>query len=410
MAHAIADQSTLLAPRNTALPAGKGRVIALALIALGAVAIALAIVGALFTGGEVMRHIALASYHAGFLFTLGSTIFVMILHQVNAGWSSTIRRQLENVMSLNWLCLILFIPIAILAPMLFHWMHTEAVQGDVIYQAKAAYLNKPFFYARAVIYFALWTIFTQRLYRLSIGQDTDGDRHRSFKARRMSSYGLIVMALTTAFAAFDWIMSLDYHWFSTMFGVYFFAGFAGAALSLCALLLIMLRRTGALAGLVTQEHLHDLGKLMFGFVVFWAYIGFSQYFLIWYANIPEETGWFFRRRSEAWYDWSVALAAGRFVVPFIILMPRPWRRSPRVLIFITLWILAFHVIDLFWVVRPEIYGPDDAAVTPGWIDAVGVAGPLGLYLGLLVRRIVSAPLIPLKDPRLPEALRHENYV
>lgn len=413
MGHAVADRSKLLAPANTSLAAGSGRLLAAGLIAAGVAAVVVTALSAVF-GDSTAKKVAIAAYHIGFLYTLGLTlgsmIFVMILHQVNAGWSATVRRPLENTMSLTPVCLAFFLPIAVLAPSLFHWMDPHYTAGDVIYQAKQAYLNKPFFYTRAAVYFSLWLIFSQRLYRLSRAQDADGDRMRTARARRMSSYGLLVMALTTAFAGFDWLMGLDYHWFSTMFGVYFFAGFIGATLSLCTLMLIALRRAGTLDGLVTAEHLHDLGKLMFGFVVFWAYIGFSQYFLIWYGNIPEETMFFQIRRTELWMPVSIALIVGRFVVPFIVLMPRPWRRSPMVLTGVGLWILAFHALDLFWVVRPTVLDPTGGEVAPGWLDVVGIAGPVLIFLGLLVMRTARTPLVPLRDPRMGEAIEHKNYV
>ena len=410
MADAIAVRTKLLTPANTSLPTGSARTLSIVLLAAGALAVALTVLGAAL-GDETSKKVAVASYHVGFLFvlglTLGSTFLVMILHQVNAGWTATVRRQLENVMSLTPVCLALFIPIAIMAPTLFHWMDPQHTAGDALYEAKQAYLNRPFFYMRAVVYFALWIGLTQRLYRLSVVQDTDGDRWRTAKARRLSSYGLLIMAFTTAFAGFDWMMSLDYHWFSTMFGVYFFAGFTSAAISLCALLLVILRRAGKLDGLVTHEHLHDVGKLMFVFVVFWAYIAFSQYFIIWYGNIPEETMWFQVRRTDLWMPYSIALAFGRFIIPFVILIPRPWRRSPRILAVVAVWLLAFHALDMFWVVRPTV---EDGAVGFGWLDFAAIAGPICLFFGILARRIASHPLIPMNDPRLDEAVEHKNYV
>ncbi len=413
MSHAVADKSKLLAAGNVAFPVGAGRMVSLSFLAVGVIAIALTALGA-FLGDATDRRIALAAYHVGFLATLGMTLgsifFVMIFHQTNAGWTGTVRRQLENVMSLVPVCLLLFIPVLIFGRFLFTWMDPAVTQGDMVYQAKSAYLNTPFFYARVVVYFTVWLIFSQRLYRLSIGQDTDGDKMRSFAARKMSSYGLPLMAFTSAFAAFDWIMSLDYHWFSTMFGVYFFAGFMGASIALCALTLIILRRAGVLDGLVTNEHLHDLGKLIFVFVVFWAYIGFSQYFLIWYANIPEETMWFQVRRTNGWMPYSTALVYGRFIIPFIILIPRPWRRSRRVLSLIAVWMIVFNIFDMFWMVRPTVTGVEGAAITITWLDVVGALGPVCIFFGLYVRRIMSNRLIPINDPRLDEAISHKNYI
>jgi len=413
MTHAITNPAKLFSSSNTSLKAGTARRVSTLFFVVGAVALALTILGAL-QGDQTTKSVALAGWQAGFMavlgLTLGSTFLVMIFHQVNAGWTAALRRQPENVMSMIPVCIVLFLPTAILAPWIFHWMNPDQVAGDTLYQAKSAFLNRPFFYARAVVYFSLWLLFTQRIYRLSIGQDTDGDPRRSFKARRMSSYGLVVMAFTSAFAGFDWLMSLDYHWFSTMFGVYFFAGFIGAAVSLCALIVILLRRTGALDGIITNEHIHDLGKLMFGFVVFWAYIGFSQYFLIWYGNIPEETMWFQIRRTDHWMPYSIALAFGRFIVPFVILMPRPWRRSSLVIGVMAVWLIAFNIVDMYWIVRPTVEAVDGGEVGFMWLDVAAVLAPVCLFFGLLVRRIASNPLAPMHDPRMDEGVEHKNYV
>lgn len=422
--HHSKDPARLLGRDNTSLPKGAGNLLSLALMGAGAICIAITLVFYATTSDKLGARQALASYHVGFLsclaMSLGGLVFVMILHQVNAGWSALIRRQAENLMSMLVPCGLLFVPVLALSVVdvpLWKWMDPNYVAGDVLFEVKKAYfttgltgIHNDFFIFRAFLYFAIWIWLARSLFAFSRRQDETGDKWLTARARRRSSYGLLLFAFTTAFAAFDWAMSLDYHWFSTMFGVYYFAGAMGSGLALTTLILIMLRRAGRLQGLVHEEHFHDLGKLIFGFSVFWAYIAFSQYFLIWYANIPEETGWFYRRRNETWYDLSIVLAVGRFIVPFIILMPRPWRRSPRVLTLMTLWIIAFQVIDMFWVIRPEIYHSDYTAVTFNWLDITGVFGPLGLYFGLLIRRIAASPLVPLKDPRLPESLQHQNYV
>ncbi|MFG0256746.1 MAG: quinol:cytochrome C oxidoreductase [Phycisphaerales bacterium JB043] len=419
MSQVAAQPSSLLSGRSVTLGQGVGNSLSLGLIGVGGIGL---IVAALlgFTGSKDVAMIVLASYHVGVLFCVGMALgcmgIVMILHQVNAGWSALVRRQVENTMSMLFpVCALLFLPILIstfVAPgKLWHWMDADYVAGDLIYAHKQPFLNVGFFTIRTIAYFVIWGFLAWKLYGYSRIQDSTADKWLTAKARRMSSYGLLLFAVTTAFAGFDWIMSLDYHWFSTMFGVYFFAGNFGAALAVTILIMLALRRQEDFRSLVTQEHLHDLGKLLFGFCVFWAYIGFSQYFLIWYANIPEETSWFLARRTDTWYIYSILLAVCRFVIPFVVLMPRPFRRSPRVLAIAGVWILVCHALDLFWMVRPEFTSYETGAdIGLSWQDVVAFVGPVALFAGLLVRKIISGPLVPTNDPRLAESLHHKNTI
>ena len=363
--------------------------------------------------------LAMLSYHIGFLasiaFVIGSLAFVMCLHQTGAGWAAVIRRQFENLMSLAPVGALLFLPTLVLCytkpGLLWKWMDPAYVAGDVIYAKKAAYLNLPFFTARAIIFFLVWGTLALVLRTLSLRQDTDGDRWKTRTMRKVSAPGLLLFALATAFAGFDWGMGLDFHFFSTMWGVYFFAQSMLATLALGTLTLIALRSAGRLKGLVRDEHFHDLGKLLFGFTVFWAYISFSQYFLIWYANIPEETSYLLVRRQGEWLSVSTALAVGKFAIPFLVLLPRPNRRSMVVLPLICVWILGMHVLDLFWVVKPELVkGPDapGPALTP--VVIAGILSPLAVFFGAFLWRIGSAPLVPMQDPRLPISLNHRNTI
>lgn len=418
MTQISADKSRLLERDNTAFPEGSGRMLSAVLMAVGAIATLVTLFFIFFSPDDkpLIGRQALASYHIGFLFTLGislgAMVFVMILHQTNAGWSALVRRQVEHLMKIIWLPALLSLPVLLsvfIAPgKLWKWMDPSYVAGDVVYEKKEAYLNVPFFVIRFVFYFAIWLWLSAKLYGYSRRQDETGDKWLSAKARRMSSYGLLLFAITSAFAGIDWLMTLDYHWFSTMFGVYFFAGNIAAALGVVVLVLLALRRAGRLQGLVTVEHFHDLAKLMFGFTVFWAYIGFSQYFLIWYGNIPEETAWFVRRREDGWMAYSIWLVIGRFIAPFLILMPRPCRRNLRIVGVMAALMVFMHIFDLFWMVRPQVYG--EQAIHFNLLDAVAISGPALLFFGLLVRQIVSAPLAPLKDPRLDESIEHKNYV
>ncbi len=363
--------------------------------------------------------VAMLSYHTGFLasiaFFIGALGFVMILHQTAAGWSAVIRRQFENLMSLAPVGALLFLPTLVLCytkpGLLWKWMDPAHVAGDVIFQKKQAFLNLPFFTVRALAFFAVWAGFAFALRSLSLRQDADGDRWKTRTMRKISAPGLLLFALATAFAGFDWGMALDFHFFSTMWGVYFFAQSMLATLALGTLTLIVLRSAGRLEGLVRDEHFHDLGKLLFGFTIFWAYISFSQYFLIWYANIPEETSFMMARREHGWLSLSSALVVGKFVIPFLALLPRPNRRSMAVLPLVCVWILGMHLLDLFWVVQPELTkGPDAPGPSLTPVVIAGILSPLCVMLGAFLWRIASVPLVPLQDPRLPQSLTHRNSI
>jgi hypothetical protein len=213
--------------------------------------------------------------------------------------------------------------------------------------------------------------------------------------------------LSTTFAAFDWVMSLDPHWYSTIFGVYFFAGCALSSLATLSLITIQLQSRGLLSRVSTVEHQHDIGKLLFGFVVFWAYIAFSQFLLIWYANIPEETVWYKHRFEGSWGSVSWLLLFGHFVIPFLWLLSRTAKRIRVVLGAGAAWLLFMHYVDLYWLVMPTMEELHHGA-HPSWIDLAGLLGPVGVGLAVVAARASGSTLYPVKDPRLAEALRVEN--
>ena len=420
-AHAV-DISKVLSRDNVYLPEGTGKAVSGGLVGLGIGLIALTFVAGL-AGDKTTAKVAMHAYHAGFLAALGIPLsalgFVMILHAVNAGWSATVRRQFENLMSLLPFTAALFAGSVVMqlvysqvkGAYLWDWMDASYVQGDLLYAHKQAFLNQPFFFVRAAVYFIVWVSLAFALWQRSTMQDEDGDKWHTAKARGLSAPGLLLFAFTTAFAGFDWAMTLDFHWFSTMFGVYFFAANTVACIATVTLIMILLRSFGRLHVAFTDEHLHDLSKLLFAFTVFWAYISFSQYFLIWYANIPEETAWMMRRKEGPWEWLSWLLPIGHFIVPFLFLLPRPIRRTRGLIALACVWILVMHLFDLYWVIRPEVKGAEvGTLVGPTWIDPLGVLGPFLILVGLIVRKVGSGPLIPLKDPRLPEAFKHKNYV
>lgn len=336
---------------------------------------------------------------------LGGLFFVLIQYVTRAGWSVLVRRIAENVAGT--------IPVFILPGVILfgfglhtlyhHWSGPEAAH-DPILAGKAGYLNDKFFLARTIFYFVVWTLIARRFRNQSLRQDESGDPEITRGLQILSGPSILVFAITMTFAGIDWIMTLDPHWFSTIFGVYFFAGSMVSFLSFLALASMALS-AGPLKGFVNTEHFHDIGKLLFGFTVFWTYIGFSQYFLIWYANIPEETFWFGKRWVGSWKSVSVILGVGHFVIPFFFLMARTIKRTPVTLAAGALWMLLMHFVDIYWLVMPNLR-VESADFQLADLAALLAIGGLSIAaFGWLMNR---APAAPVKDPRLPESLRFEN--
>ena len=354
------------------------------------------------------------SYLVGWTFclslALGALFFVTIKHVTKAYWVVTVRRIPEVLLWSFPLLIILFIPVLFGIHDLYHWSHEGIADPtsedyDEILAGKVAYLNMPFFLIRMVIYFAVWTYISYRLYTLSIRQDVDPDREIPVMQRRVSAWGLPLIAVTTAFASFDLLMSLDAHWFSTIFGVYFFGGAFLSAFCFTAFVALLLQRSGMLGNVVTAEHYHDLGKLMFGFVVFWAYIAFSQYMLYWYGNIPEETIWFRHRLEHGWELHSLMLMVMHFILPFLILLPQAVKRSTTLLSVMAVWLLIMQWYDFHWLSMPALH-PDHAGFH--WLDFTCWLGLFGVFFGAFIWRLSRHPLVPQHDPLLGKSLRFEN--
>jgi hypothetical protein len=336
---------------------------------------------------------------------LGAMFFVLTHYVTKASWSVVVRRIGENLMLPLPLMFLLFVPIWLGRQRVFHWLEPGAAEHDALLRAKAWWLTDGFWSARWLVYFAVWTLLVAWLCRRSRAQDRGADPRVTRRLIQLSAPALILFALSTTGAAIDWIMSLDPHWYSTMFGVYYFAGaFVGFA-AVMAIVTVVLRGGGVLGGAVTVEHLHDLGKLLFAFTVFWAYIAFSQYFLIWYGNIPEETVFYLHRSQGGWKTLSALLAAGHFVVPFFFLMSYKVKRSPALLVTGATWMAAMHYLDIYWLIMPVLHEHD---VHFHALDVAAFAGIGGLWLALAGWAMTRGPLVPLGDPRLERSLSFEN--
>ena len=347
------------------------------------------------------------SYLVSFAFwlsiSLGALCFVAIQHLTRASWSVVVRRLAELLAANLPLLALLSLPVFLNLARVYPWAGEAA--GSPLLAHKAGYLSPAFFGIRWAAYFAIWSGLALWFWRRSLAQDASGDPRLTVRLETRSGPALVVFALTVTLAAFDLLMSLDPTWFSTIFGVYFFAGGFVAFYALMTVLTMGLQRSGRLARVVTVEHFHDYGKLMFAFVFFWAYIAFSQYMLIWYANIPEETAWFLRRQQNGWAAVALVLLFGHFLLPFLGLISRYAKRNRLLLAFWAVWILLMHWCDLYWVVMPE-FSPQGLPFHA--LDAACLVGLGGLYLAGLARLAGSRSLVPARDPRLDDALRFEN--
>lgn len=373
------------------------------LIALGTgiVFTALTVVGAF-----IDAHTFFASWLTSFAFwttiTLGALFFVMLQHATAAVWSVVTRRAAEALALTLPVLLLCFVPLLFGLHDLFHWTHAEEVASDRLLAWKEPYLNSTFFIARGLLYFAVWIGLAWVLHRRSLRQDEDGDVRHTYALRKISAVGIFLFAFTVTFAAVDWLMSLNPHWYSTIFGVYVFAGGFLASMALLTVMFVMLRARGVLAHKVTIDHYHDFGRLLFAFTVFWAYIGGSQYFLIWYANIPEETMWFLARWEDGWKPVSLALIFLHFMVPFLTLAFYRAKRNLGVLTGIAVLIILMHFVDMFWLVMPT-FGP---GVHFSWMHVTSALGIGGLVIWMFWMRFTAHPVIPVADPKLADSIAH----
>ena len=373
----------------------------------------------------VSAKVGMSAYLTGFIYcltlTIGCLFFVLIQHLVRAGWSTVVRRIAELVMVMIVPLAILFLPIVITLMTgngtLYSWddpnYATVNHLNPDVWEVKAGWLNQYWFTARAIIYFAIWSALAIYFYRGSTEQDETGQRSVTDRLQYWSGPATMVFSLTASMAAFDWVMSLAPMWFSTMFGVYMFAGSILSAHCLICVSAFVLQKNGAMRDEVTTEHYHDLAKLIFGFLLFWIYIAFSQFLLIWYGNIPEETEWFFHRQESGWAVVSIGLVLLHWILPFLGTMSLYVRRRPALVAFWAAYVLFMHFVDVFWMIMPEahVVGEFSApALSVGGILAgvMCTAGMLALMIGLVLRVAQGAKVVAVRDPRLAESMAFEN--
>ncbi|MBI1788829.1 MAG: hypothetical protein HYR60_14920, partial [Acidobacteria bacterium] len=290
-------------------------------------------------------------------------------------------------------------------PSLYSWTRHGSGAEEPFLWFKRFWLNRPFFLVRAAIYLALWIWFAHKLVGASRRQDEDGDLVHTSRNIRTSAIFLVVFALTVWLASYDWIMSLEPEWYSTIFGIYNFAGLVLSGLAVINIVAVGLERRGVLRGFLTAEHLHDLGKLLFAFSTFWMYIWFSQYMLIWYANIPEESAYFVKRLQGFWEPLFILNVLLNWVVPFVVLLHVPAKRSPGMLLKISWVILVGRWVDLYLMVMPPFAGKNPVF---GVWEVGTMLGAAGVFFLTVIRALSEAPVVPLRDPYLAESLHYHT--
>lgn len=352
------------------------------------------------------KQFAFSWLFAGFFFfslMIGSLFWVVIHHAVDSCWSVGIRRQLENISCLLPLLALLLLPLFFVAPLLWSWMAESPAQNHELAE-KLPYLMVNFFWVRTFIYFVLFGTVAHLLRKNSLAQDVDGAAIHTIRNRRVAFFIIPAGAVALTFCSFDWLMGLNIRWYSTIWGIYIFAGSVIASLSLIILLANALRSAGYLKQVLTTEHNYALGKFLLAFTLFWSWIAFVQYMLIWYANIPEETAYYTLRVQGSWKILGIILVVGHFVVPFVLLLFRTPKASSGFLGLVAGWVLAMHLLDIYIMIMPVLH---PKGFQPVVLDIVAVIAIASTLAAVFLKRLGDSPLWPSRDPRLAEAV---NYI
>jgi hypothetical protein len=379
-------------------------------VTTGAGVLAVSIAFAILTGAGVEQFFR--SYLVAFMFwlsiALGSLALLMLQHLTGGAWGLVIRRHLEAATRTIPMLTVAFVPILFALRPLYLWARPEAVAADRALQMKALYLNVPFFIGRAAIYLLVWNVLAHLLNRWSAEQDEGGPRpigsERRF--RQLAAPGLLGYGLTITFASIDWVMSLEPHWFSTIFGVVFMGGQALSAMAFAIAVLALTAQRRPLSEVVGPGHFHDLGKLLFAFIMLWAYFSFSQFLIIWSGNLPEEIPWYLERLRGGWGAVAALVLVGHFLLPFLLLLSRDLKRNPRILGNVAAGLLVMRLLDLLWMIAPRA---GRHGVPIHWLDVALPVGLGAIWLALFARELTGRALLPVNDPYFEEALAHGRH-
>jgi hypothetical protein len=370
------------------------------LLIAGGVGAVISVLGFLLNSRQFFQ-----SYLMAYMLWLGVTLGCLALgmvHQLSGGaWGVLIRRPIGAAARVIPLMTVLFLPIALGVMRIYPWTNADLVAHDEALQHKQLYLNVPFFLTRAAIYFLAWNTLSYFLNRWSLEQDRTGDPRIARRMQALSGGGLVVYGLTITFASFDWLMSLEPHWYSTIYGVLILGGQGLSSLAFLIIVLVWLSRRPPLDQIVVPAHFHDLGNLMLAFVMLWAYFSFSQYLIIWAGNLPAEIGWYLHRMQTGWRPVAVVLMLFHFALPFVVLLSRTVKRQGRLLVRVAIAVLLVRLVDLWWLIGPEFH-TDGIAVS--WMDAWIPLGMGAIWLAAFIYQLRGRAILPIHDPEFDETL------
>lgn len=363
---------------------------------VGIVALVLTAVGVWLNPTQFFRsHLVAFIFWSGI--PLGSMAILMLQYITGGTWGAAIRRLLESATRTLPLIALFFVPLLFGLHDLYEWTHADMVAHDHLLQHKSPYLNVPFFIGRAVFYFAVWIIVAWFLNRWSMEQDDSPGYSVGRRLHFLSRGGLLLYSLTMTFAAIDWVMSLEPHWYSTIYGILIIGGQVLTAMAFTIPIVVMLAQDSPRRQVFSADVLQDLGKLLLGFIMLWAYFALSQFLIIWSANLPEETPWYLSRLRGGWEWVGVALIVFHFVLPFALLLSRDLKRHGRTLLALAIGVLAARFLEVYWLVTPA-FSP--AQLTFHWMDLTVFLGLGGLWVATFVWCLQGRPLLPRNDPAL----------
>jgi len=351
--------------------------------------------------------VLLISLFIPFGISICGLFFTAISHITGSHWSITVRRLAENYSRFLPVAFVILVALVFLGVHdIYEWSHVDVVEKDHLLKHKAGWLNEPFFPIRLILISGIWIFFGHLFLKNSVKQDETKDVDLSLKNTKLSAIFLLVFAITFSIVAYDLLMSLTPHWFSTMWAIYIFAGIYQSTFATFLLFVYHLKKNGFYGSAVNENHIHDLAKFMMSFCIFWAYVGFSQFMLIWYANLPEETFFFELRLMGGWTTFSYALPFIKFIIPFLLLVNRPNKRDIDFLAKVSVWILFTEFIEIFWIVIPSNFESFDLITL---IVSFGASvGLLGLFGFSVLKGMEKSKIIPVGDPRLEECLHHHQ--